>query len=75
MCAYYYINITIRFYMKIDSSVKIFFFLYSHIFQGVKYMAYESFMMHKNREMDGIDRNVKLARSEMKPLVRLAIKM
>jgi len=58
--------------MKIDSlaSVKIF-FLYSHIFRSVKYMAYESFMMHKNREMDGIDGNVKPARSEMKPLVRM----
>lgn len=34
-------------------------------------MAYESFIMHKNRVRGEIDRNVKPARSEMKPLVRM----
>lgn len=72
MCAYYYINITIRFCMKIDSPANIkIFLLHSHIFRGVMCMAYESFMMHKSREMNRIDRNVKPARSEMKPLVRM----
>lgn len=73
MCAYCYYNSTIYFFTKINfcASVKTF-LLYSHISRGVKYMAYESFIIHKNQKVMGeIDGNVKPTRSEMNPLVRM----
>lgn len=72
MYAYCCNNITIHFCAKINFRATVrTFLLHSHIPRGVKYMTYENFMMHKNRAMAGIDRNVKSACSEIKPLVRM----
>lgn len=68
MYYYCYTNITIRFCMKIDSLAKVF---YTCTFFEALSIWHMKVSWCIKIEMDGIDRNVKPARSEMKPLVRM----